>query len=212
MPGTLEPEPLSVLYMFGSSLTVAPGLSVAESGDTHRTGRSAGQSSDYPIIYLTTSSTTTLLGGHVLEYPDPRTSGYRGRKVQSLHPVKLTWSGYIPQDGSTSLQEGVEATSTEEPALMLHNIMAAIQGVQTSLEGRIDSVTTEMTLIDADLLNIRVRVKEAKDYTPSLQASTEALMAQINDLRATTKAMEARLEEYENLLWRNNLCIIGVPE
>ncbi|KAJ1145637.1 hypothetical protein NDU88_011923 [Pleurodeles waltl] len=55
-------------------------------------------------------------------------------------------------------------------------------------------------------------MKEVEDSAATFRADTDALKAQVNDLKATTKSREARLEDYEGRSRCNNLHNIGVPE
>ncbi|KAJ1193954.1 hypothetical protein NDU88_003249 [Pleurodeles waltl] len=96
--------------------------------------------------------------------------------------------------------------------LTLQDIMEAIQGVRTSLETRHDSVTTEVSLLRADMWNMATQVKELEESTASLQGVMKTLKIQVDEMQVLTNNLQARLEDYEGRLRKNNILIIGVPE
>ncbi|KAJ1111145.1 hypothetical protein NDU88_008482 [Pleurodeles waltl] len=90
--------------------------------------------------------------------------------------------------------------------------MEAVQGARTSVETRIDSVITEVSLLRTDLWNISTRVKEVEDSTASLQGDTKALKTQVGELQALTNKLQAQSEDHKGQSRRNNISIVGVLE
>ena len=106
-----------------------------------------------------------------------------------------------PGDDSTQ-EVGVDPT--------LKDIVAAIQGVQGSLEAKIDTVSVEVTLLRTDLCAMRDKLKEAEG---ELKFSDTALLKkQVKDLNAITEGMAAKIEDFEGRSRRNNIRVVGVPE
>ncbi|KAJ1142339.1 hypothetical protein NDU88_008665 [Pleurodeles waltl] len=56
------------------------------------------------------------------------------------------------------------------------------------------------------------RVKENEEAVVALKVEMKMLQTQVAELRATTEAMEAHLEDSEALYKRKNIRIIGAPE
>ncbi|KAJ1152399.1 hypothetical protein NDU88_005174 [Pleurodeles waltl] len=73
-------------------------------------------------------------------------------------------------------------------------------------------VSTEVTLVRVDFCNINTRLKEAEDPLSALQTETATLRRQVRKLSATTELLGVKLEDYEGLLRRNNIRLVGIPE
>ncbi|KAJ1148431.1 hypothetical protein NDU88_001267 [Pleurodeles waltl] len=122
----------------------------------------------------------------------------------------------LPKDVSTGAepQEAQASTTLVAPGnetLTLQVIMTAIQGVQTSLETRIDSVSIAVQLVRADLRKMGTRMKEAEKSIATLKMDTGLLQTQISKLCATNMALDVGLEDYRGHSW-NNVPIIGEPK
>ena len=90
--------------------------------------------------------------------------------------------------------------------------MVAIQGVKGTLEVKIDSISSEVTLLRTDLCNMNDKVKENKREIKILKNDTTSLKKQIQKLQVGTSEMAAKLEDLEGRSRRNNIRIVGVPE
>ncbi|KAJ1159921.1 hypothetical protein NDU88_000425 [Pleurodeles waltl] len=101
-------------------------------------------------------------------------------------------------------------TEWESPSLL--EVMETIKGVRTSQESQIDSVTTEVGLLRADLRNMGSRMQEIEDSTSALREDNASLKTQVIELQVCTTIMQTRLEGYGGRSRRNNIRIVGVPE
>ncbi|KAJ1161730.1 hypothetical protein NDU88_002211 [Pleurodeles waltl] len=71
-------------------------------------------------------------------------------------------------------------------------------GVSTSLESKINSVTTEVTLLQTDHRALGARVAKVEDTIAILTTDSVALKTQVKDLQVTTVTLETRLEDFES--------------
>lgn len=90
--------------------------------------------------------------------------------------------------------------------------MAAITSGKKLLEAKIDSVSTEVTLIRADMHSMNTRLKEVEIKTGSLVTDTSELQQQMTNLQKYTTKLEEQLDYYGGRSRRNNVPILGVPE
>ncbi|KAJ1212731.1 hypothetical protein NDU88_000380 [Pleurodeles waltl] len=104
------------------------------------------------------------------------------------------------------------AAHEDEETPTLNVFLVVIQGVKGVLELKIDSVSMELTLVHADLRNIRVCVKDTEDSLSSLQADTAFLKTQVKDMCATMESLGAKQEVIEGHSRCNNIRLVGVRE
>ncbi|KAJ1105891.1 hypothetical protein NDU88_003295 [Pleurodeles waltl] len=112
-----------------------------------------------------------------------------GRGGRAIHQSKLDKYGLpkeVPEAGAS-----LESTTTtpdcpppEAGSIMLQDIMPweAIQGIHTSLEIRIDSVSTEVSLLRTGLRNMATRVKDMEGSATALRGHTKTLQTQVGEL------------------------------
>lgn len=103
------------------------------------------------------------------------------------------------------------ATEGDLPKLTLKDVMEAISGVRSSLEQRMDAITSEVTLIRADLTKIGEKVKQMEITASCLLNDTSQMQQDIKELQAFRTFAEDKLDDYECRTRRNNVRIIGVP-
>lgn len=127
--------------------------------------------------------------------------------------MKLAKFAHSESDAAEGKQDELEAKQqTDKGAPTLEDVMEAIQGVHTAPEHKIDTVSTEVTLICADLRNMGDRVKVTEESVSTLQHSASMLETSVRRLQAQAADLEAKLEDYEGHVRRNNVQILGVPE
>ena len=117
---------------------------------------------------------------------------------------------YVEEGESQRLPD--KATSEEIMQPSLADIMTALQGVRTTLETKIDAVSTEITLLRADFHKMRDRVTETEKNIVVLRAENQQLKQQVQGLQRTTTAQGVKLDDLEGRSRRNNIRITGVPE
>ena len=141
------------------------------------------------------------------------TGGRTGRgpqqtKLDKFTRQKDTLSGSLP-DAHES-QQSLADTAAVEPSLA--DIMTAIQGIQVTLEGKMDSISTEVNLLRADFGKMKERIKDNQGAVTMLQSENKDLKSQVMELQKTTDKIVDKLDEYEGRMRRNNIRITGVPE
>ena len=77
------------------------------------------------------------------------------------------------QQDSPERSEMPTLPETESPSLV--DVMAAIQGVKGALEGKMDSMAAEVTLLRAEFRKLGERVKENQASILTLQAENNVL-------------------------------------
>ncbi|KAJ1164381.1 hypothetical protein NDU88_004821 [Pleurodeles waltl] len=87
----------------------------------------------------------------------------------------------------------LEITNPEEETLTLKDIMVAIQRVCGTPEFEINSVSTEVVLIRADIHVLGARVKETEVSLKVLKEDSTSLKKQVHELKATTATLEAKI-------------------
>ncbi|KAJ1159711.1 hypothetical protein NDU88_000216 [Pleurodeles waltl] len=127
------------------------------------------------------------------------TGGRGGCTVHQSKLDKYALLKEVPEVGAS-----LESTTTtpdcplpEVGSLTLQDIIVAIQGVRTSLETRIDLVSTEVSLLRTDLRNMATQVKDVEESAAALQGDTKTLQTQVEKLQALATILQARLEDYE---------------
>ncbi|KAJ1119212.1 hypothetical protein NDU88_007398 [Pleurodeles waltl] len=91
-------------------------------------------------------------------------------------------------------------------------IMAAIQDMRGSLEPKLDAVTMDVTLLQADLKKVAAKVTNAEMGIARLQSTSKRHEDQILFLTAEHEKIVSRLEDQEGRAQRNNIRVVGVPE
>ncbi|KAJ1180174.1 hypothetical protein NDU88_005398 [Pleurodeles waltl] len=106
----------------------------------------------------------------------------------------------------------MEERSGLEPSL--GTIMTAIQDLKTSMEPKLDTITVDMSLLQADSQNMSEKVTSAETHINLLQstATSKKLEEQVKCLTRQHKIMAVRLEDQEGRARRNNLRVVGVAE
>ncbi|KAJ1188480.1 hypothetical protein NDU88_005241 [Pleurodeles waltl] len=89
--------------------------------------------------------------------------------------------------------------------------MVVIQSVRRALETKIDTFSTEVTLMRADFRNLGAQVKEVEDSLITLTEDATDLKKQVKALHATTEKLGVKLEDFEGHPSGDNAGIIGVP-
>ena len=127
-------------------------------------------------------------------------------KLDKFTRPKEADKGSLPsvQDDQQSLASATEPSLTD--------IMAAIQGIQVTLEGKMDAISTEVTLLRADFGKMKERIKDNQGAVSTLQSENKELKSQMRELMKTTDKIVDKLDEYEGRMRRNNVRITGVPE
>ncbi|XP_078503510.1 uncharacterized protein LOC144762241 [Lissotriton helveticus] len=104
--------------------------------------------------------------------------------------------------GSTSNEQG-----GDDQELTWKDVMNAITCVKTSLEHKMDTITIEVNLLQADLIELNEKVKQVELTTSSLVGDVRQLQGEIHDLQSFGKTTELKLDDYEGRLRCSNLRI-----
>ncbi|KAJ1143885.1 hypothetical protein NDU88_010187 [Pleurodeles waltl] len=124
-----------------------------------------------------------------------------GKGARNTHLTKLEKYTLLKDPAATAgaqkLQPSMEQLPLEEEHLMLHDNMEAMHGVCASLEIKIDSVSTEVMLVRADLCHMGAKRTEVEDSITILKANNVTLKTQVSELCAFTKALEDRAADFE---------------
>ena len=140
-------------------------------------------------------------------------TGSRTGKTQQTKLDKFT----RPKDPATSSsphpacpQEESDRQAPRDPSLS--DIMTAIRGIQGALQGKMDSMSSEITLLTADFRKMGDRVKENQGSIELLQSENRALRKQVQELQKSSYNAMSKLDDLEGRSRRNNIRIMGVPE
>lgn len=140
-------------------------------------------------------------------------SSTRGPKLgQSNRLDKYAFSKPPPAEHSSPKATPKSDAAETTPELTLKDVMEAMSGVRTSLEQRMDTISTDIMLIKADMGKNREKVQQLEVTTSSLVADTTELQRSVRVLEDFRTFAEAKLDDYEGRNRRNNVRILGVPE
>ncbi|KAJ1150337.1 hypothetical protein NDU88_003131 [Pleurodeles waltl] len=81
--------------------------------------------------------------------------------------------------------EGTAQSQEDDETRTLQDALVTIQGVKEALELKLDSVSTELTLVHADLHSMSDQVKDTEVSLASIQAETAFLQTQVKGMCAT---------------------------
>ncbi|KAJ1166112.1 hypothetical protein NDU88_006521 [Pleurodeles waltl] len=101
-------------------------------------------------------------------------------------------------------------TAPEEPSQT--DLMEVIQGSRVALEGKIQTVAIEVTLLHAVLRKVSDKVCIAEGMIADLLSKVATLIQQMTTDNSKTTKLEVRAEDME---WRsryNNFCLLGFPK
>lgn len=112
----------------------------------------------------------------------------------------------LPQTTSPPKKDNTATDKAQEITLL--DVMSALQQVQISIA----TVSTDITLLRADVSKINTRIKEVEIKTAALTTDTATLQQQVRDLESAQKLMAAKLDDQEGRSRRNNIRLVGVPE
>ena len=106
----------------------------------------------------------------------------------------------------------LEVANPEPGQPSLTDILSVIQGIRGALEGKIYSMTTEVTLLRADFRKMSERVNESRTNIATLQSENQTLKQQVLELQRYAGSHEAKLDDLAGRSRRNNILITWVPE
>ena len=92
------------------------------------------------------------------------------------------------------------------------DVMAALQGIQGTMDNKMDKITSEVSLLRADFRKMNDTIKDNKEAISSLQSENKALKGQVQKLTEFAHMAADKLEDIEGRSRRNNVRIIGIPE
>ncbi|KAJ1092038.1 hypothetical protein NDU88_005152 [Pleurodeles waltl] len=102
--------------------------------------------------------------------------------------------------------------STDHGELSRAELLQAIQGSPMALENKIETVAIKVNLLRTDLRKISNKVCLAERSIEELQMKLATLKKQVPAAESRAGALEARVEDSEELTRRNNVRLLGFPE
>lgn len=134
-----------------------------------------------------------------------------GRNQRTTTVTKLDKYIFHKEQEAAAATANVENGDTqgEKPReVTLLDVMATLQQVQMS----IGTVSTNVTLLRADVAKINTRIREVEIKIAALTEDTATLQLQVSDLQLAHKQMMAKLDDQEGRSRRNNTSLVGIPE
>lgn len=136
------------------------------------------------------------------------------KSMKQVQSNKLDWYT-LPKGSPTDLRHTPKAVDELEGTtldLTLQDIVAAINGVKSSLEHKMGTISIDVNLIQADLTKMNEKVKTLDIKTASLIDDVALLQREVQDLKSFCETAERKLDDREGRTRCNNVRILGVPE
>ncbi|KAJ1082321.1 hypothetical protein NDU88_002489 [Pleurodeles waltl] len=102
-------------------------------------------------------------------------------------------------------------TTLKSHSAQFDKVLQAILDTKTSLETRIDTIATDVTLLRADDRKLADRVEETESSLAALCPTVQDLHSQLKQMQLDLTALHARAEDAECRSRRNNIKLVGFP-
>ncbi|KAJ1101676.1 hypothetical protein NDU88_006741 [Pleurodeles waltl] len=93
-----------------------------------------------------------------------------------------------------------------------NKVLQAILNTKTSLETRIATIATDVTLLQADHRKLTDHVEETESSLAALRPTVQDLHFQLKQMQLDLTTLHTRAEDAEGRSRRNNIRLVGFPE